>query len=207
MTNKFVVKLGLDLKSFSERVTFGRDVHTHMDGNSNFGTPSPTILELETATDNLEVALVAAQQGGTLLTEQLHVRVSEFDTLMTAMGNYVDGVARGNREIILSAGMEAKNESTPAPLPDRVSGLEVSLGPVSGSLDLDWDRMPFGRVYLVYMRADTDPVDDWTFLGNSFPSKYTVSSLTIGARYWFKVEAQGTAGKGEASDPASSLVI
>ena len=204
MTTKFVVKLGLTSKSYADKVDFGRAVVLAITGNSNFSVPGPpSLAELTTATDELQDAHVAAEHGGTLLTEQLHTKADVFDELMTAMGKYVDNIARGNREIILSAGMEAKKERSPQPAPDRVTGLEASIGKLSGSIDLDWDKMLYARVYLLYMRADSD--SEWTFLGNIFPSKHTVSGLISGTRYWFKVEAQGTAGKSEASDPSTSL--
>src|SRR3569832_1409372 len=117
---KFVVKLNLNRKSVLMKIEFGRQVETAMTGNPNFTTPSPTLPIIKTATDDLEAAYNAAQGAGPLQTALMYEKEAEWDVLMTALGNYVDNIAKGSDSIILSAAMETKRQSTPVGVPARV---------------------------------------------------------------------------------------
>jgi hypothetical protein len=105
---KFVVKLSLDRKSIPVMIEFGRHVVISMTGNANFTTPSPALAAITTATDELETAFNAAQGAGPLQTALMYEKERAWSILMTALGNYVDNVAKGEQSIILSAGMETK---------------------------------------------------------------------------------------------------
>ena len=107
---KFKVKLSLAAKNVPDKVEFGRTVHIAMTGNANFTTPSPALTALKTATDDLETAYNARQSGAHLAVAQMHLAEEAFDTLMTALGAYVDNVAQGAEDIILSAGMERRKQ-------------------------------------------------------------------------------------------------
>ena len=45
----------------------------------------------------------------------------------------------------------------------------------------------------------------WHFLANSRKCAYPATGLTTGTRYWFRVTAEGAAGPGPASDPATNV--
>jgi hypothetical protein len=181
-------------------------VFSAMSGNLNFALPAPyTLLDLQAATAALSSAYDEALGGGTLLTATMHGKEVVFDTVMTAMGKYVDGIAQGSETIILSAGMETKKQREPQPLPARVTGLEALVGSHSGEIDLNWDVVLYNRASEIFMRADTDPVNAYVSIKVCFPTHFTVTGLTSGLRYWFKVVAHGTAGAAEPSDPATSL--
>ena len=204
---KFVVKLGLFRKNVPVKIEFGKHVHLNMTGNANFMTPVPTLANLLTATTDLETASNNAAGGGVLFTSIMHDKEAAFDELMTAMGNYVDGVAKGDETIIRSAGMEVKKQKTPAGVPAQVAGLEAHSGSMERAIDLNWKSV-FGKlIYLVYMKADGEADDQYKLVAKPSKSKVTIEGLISGNKYWFRVEAVGSAGTGALSDPAMSRAL
>ncbi len=204
---KFVVKLGLSRKSALVKVEFGKHVHGLMNGNANFTTPSPTLAALLTATTDLETAVDNADGGGTLLTSKMHDMEVVFDEVMTAMGNYVDSVAVGAETIIKSAGMETKRQRSPVGIPAKVAGLAATSGKKEGEIDLSYSKV-FGKlIYLVYIKADGEADDLYKLIAKPSKTKVTIVGLTSGSKYWFRVEAVGSAGTGALSDPAMSRAL
>src|SRR6185369_1760414 len=99
---KFKVKLSLDKRTVDNKVELGRAVHGAMSTNPIFITMNPTAPQLKTVTDDLEAANTVRQGGAHLAVAQLHLAEEDFDTLMTALGAYVDNVAQGAEDVILS---------------------------------------------------------------------------------------------------------
>jgi hypothetical protein len=207
---KFVVKLNLQKKSIPQKIELGKGVVLAMTGNPLFGTvTNPTILLLNAATTALETALngVTAAGGGTSLTAIMHQKEDAFDVSITGMGRNVDNIAKGDKVIILSAGMEADKEREPAQLPGTPTALEAKPGDMPGTVDLKWKRPQFGLFFNVYASTDPPNANSWVLKGQTTKSKATISGLNSMTSYWFKVEAIGTVGTGPQSDPAKSVVL
>jgi len=201
---KFVVKLELSKKSVPQKIDSGKSVVLAMTANPNFTTPVPPLVDITAATLALEKAAndVEAQGGGTLLTAIMHEKEDAFDTKMTALGNYVDGVATGSETIILSAGMETKKQNAPIGIPAEVTGLEAKGGPLTGEVSLRWKSVKGARTYVIYITEDINNTASFRIIGHSTRAKFPAQNLISGNQYWFKVEAIGSAGTGHASDPA-----
>ena len=201
---KFVVSLNLREKSVPEKIEFGRHVNDFMTiAIGTFATPSPTLASLLISVAEMEAAFNNATDGGKLLTSILHDKEAAFDTLMTALGKYVDNIAQGSETIIKSAGMDVKRDSAPIPSIDKVTGLEAKTGKNTGEVDLDWDVVRGKLVYLVYVKADGETDDKYVLKLVPSASKATITGLTAGTRYWFKVIAVGSRSRyGPDSDPA-----
>jgi hypothetical protein len=207
---KFVVKLGLSKKSIPQKVEFGNGVVAAMTPNAVFaGVANPTVLELKAGTLALQTAMqnVDAAGGGTLLTSIMHQKEEEFDVLMTGMGRNVDNVAKGDKPIILSAGMEADKERQPAQVPGAPTDLLAVQGLLPGTIDLKWKRPDFGLFHNVYMSTEPVTPDSWKLVGQTTTTKFTVSGLVSLSKYWFKVDAFGTVGTGPTSDPATAVAL
>lgn len=66
---------------------------------------------------------------------------AEADVMLTALGNYVENIAKGNAAIVLSAGMEVRAAAAPiGPMPQPQS-LAATEGDMECSIDLGWDRV------------------------------------------------------------------
>ena len=98
--------------------------------------------------------------------------------------------------------MDVKKDSAPVAIV-QVTGLEAKTGKHAGEVDLDWDVVHGKLVYLVYMKADGESDDQYKLKLVPSASKATITGLTAGTRYWFKVVAVGSRSRyGPDSDPA-----
>src|SRR6266851_5514450 len=91
------------------------------------------------------------------------------------------------------------------PMP-KVDGLTVTQGDADGELDLSWNPVKRGlQNYLIELTDDPTGQTGWRFAMNSRKSSAAATGLTSGKRYWFRVTAEGAAGPGPASDPATKV--
>ena len=73
-------------------------------------------------------------------------------------------------------------------------------------MDLRWNAIKRGlQNTLVELTDDPTGQTGWRFALNSRKSTATIKGLTSGKRYWFRVTAEGAAGPGPASDPATKV--
>src|ERR1051326_7681492 len=103
---KYRVKLSLSERDVLNKVEFGGIVNGKMTANPNLTSPLPTMADLLSVTTDLDTAFKDSKHG-VLSTTTLNNAESAYDTLLTALGNYVESVAQGSKEIIESAGMTA----------------------------------------------------------------------------------------------------
>jgi hypothetical protein len=203
---KSVVKLDLHRKTASAKVGFGRNIVTNMTANiATFATPLPSLADVTDATDALETAYTEALDGGLSKTAAKNAAEDVFDTLLTALGNYVDSVAQGDETIILSSGMEVKRQPAPIGIPAQVTSFSAKTGTITGEIVLDWSKVYGAAIYLIYMKANDG--DAFTLAGESTKSKFTVTGLNSAQRYWFKAVAVGSAGAGPESDVSTCLAF
>jgi len=97
-------------------------------------------------------------------------------------------------------------------IPDAPTGLSLAFTSSEGELNLEWSRVlsttskPVSG-YRVFQKSLTG--DDFTQIQQVLdPTKnYTISGLTLGESYTFRVSTYGQGGEGERSDSVSKLVI
>jgi hypothetical protein len=200
---KFRVKLGLDERDVPNKVELGRTVHLNMTGNANFATPNPTLPVLKTATDDLELAFNNSKHG-VLSTALLHEAEEAFDTILTAMGNYVDSIAQGLQAIINSAGMDAAETSHIPIAMVIVTGVEGVSGKLTGEISFKWNKVKGARVYLGWLKELGAPDSDYELKVIVTRRKTVISGLTPGVKYVLILKAVGASGVGPVSDPASA---
>jgi len=203
---KFVVALGLGKLSTPQKIELGNTVVLAMTGNANFTTPSPPLAEITTATGDLETAYNNFQSagGGTSLSAIVREKEEIFDEKLTALGNYVDGIAKGSETIILSAGMKTKKQSAPIGIPAMVENLNAKSGEQTGKIELRWSPVKGARTYIVHMSDDVNNPASYRIMGYPTASNFIAENLEAGKEFWFRIEAIGSAGVGHASDPAAA---
>ena len=88
----------------------------------------------------------------------------------------------------------------------KVDGLTATQGDADGEVDLGWNPVKRGlQNYLIELTDDPAGQTGWRFAGNSRNSSATRKGLASGKRHWFRVTAEGAAGPGPASDPATKV--
>ena len=188
---------------------------TSMTGAATFPAPAPALTVLtaqaKTMRDRIAARDALLQQAQTM-TLQIRADRTALEASLTAEAGYVDGVvaklpADQQAAAITSAGLEvADSTGTPVgPMP-KVEGLTATAGDTEGEVDLAWNAIRRGlQNFLIELTEDPAGLTGWRFAANSRKSTATLPGLTTGRRYWFRVTAEGAAGPGPASSPATKV--
>jgi hypothetical protein len=189
-----------------EKIAKVRQIVTALTDNNNFPNANPTLTLITAGADNLEAAytttLANKQAVKTSITNQT---ISEDDLvqLVSQLARDVENRAGGDETLIISAGMDVKAGPTAPGMPDAPSGLEITIGDHDGELDLSWNPVSGVRSYEIQLSPDPPTNTTWTHAATSTKSSTTISDLTPGTRYWFRVSAITAGGQSDWSDPAT----
>lgn len=201
-------KLELQKKKKTELATFIQNIVTNMTGNPHFTapnpTPSPALATVTAAVTAYSAALADAELKKTaalLATSALNTAKRNLETLATALASYVEGRALGDEGIILSSGMPTRSIGSPNGLLPAPDDLSATAGDNEGEVDLTWDPEDGAVSYEIECKTHTD-ASVWEKVKTVTASKLTVTALTPGLPYAFRVRAINAAGPGAWSDEA-----
>ena len=201
-------KLNFRRLSVPEKIAKAKQIVTALTGNADFPNPVPPLATLTTAANSLETTYNTAQANKQTWKASLPDQATAedaLDKLISQCQSYVESVAGTDEGKISSVGMEPKGPSGPSVALDPTTSLEVANGDHDGELDLNWDRAAGAKSYLIQQSLDPNVATGWTQVGASTKSSITISGLTSGTRYWFRVAAVGAKGQSGWSDPAMKI--
>lgn len=203
------IKLNFANLSVTEKVAKARQIVASLTGNAAFATPTPALAAITAAIDGLETAegeSQTAKQVAKTKTSARNDREDTLDKIMSQLAGYVESVAGDNEEMIRSAGMDTRAAPTSTSgAPGQPQGLNATAGDHEGEVDLSWDTVAGARSYVIEKSPDPPTNSSWTHAGVSTKSRSTVSGLTSGSKFWFRVAAVGTNGQSGWSDPATRM--
>ncbi len=225
------VVLRLDERSTSNKIEYARNTVIKTGLNSLFSSLSGLTASITTAVNALETAYMAAIDGGKTNTSIMNQKEEALDLLLSQLGNSVAAIANGAtatggdaQSIILSAGLDFARPKNKAPLPLAPSSLTgVSIH--EGAVNLKWKSVKYARAYVIEISSDVTAITGggtitpsipesgarvfivWDIADVSTKVKCTISGLTSGTKYAFRVYAIGTAGKGAVSVPVVVKVL
>lgn len=202
------VKLALRDLTIPEKVQLDRQIVTAMTGNANFATPAPTLASITTAVDALEAAFNVAQAARLEAKQKTELQTTaeqQADALVTQLATYVEGTSAGDAAKIQSAGMDVRADGAPIGDLPAPAGLASTAGDNDGEVDLDWDSVRGAKSYVMEKSPDPITATSWQQASLVTKSKGTVSGLTSGTKYWFRVAAIGTSGQSPWSGPATKI--
>jgi Fibronectin type III domain len=207
-----VSKVKLNLRSLSptEKTAKARQIVSSLTGNPDFTTPHPPLAQITAVADALDDAFADVQAAKqTVLTKSslLRERNDDLDSQLRQLTAYIESISGNDESKILSAGVNVKSvvtssAGTPLTAP---TGLSAAEGDHDGEIDLNWDKSKNARSYVIERSVDPPTATSWTHEIVSLKSSTTISGLTSGARYWFRVAAVVTAGQTGWSDPATKI--
>jgi hypothetical protein len=204
---KTKLKLGLDKMSVPQLLGYSTHAVSKMTGNSFFVTPSPALVKVTNATSALQNAFNLAQGAGPAQTAVMHQSRTLLETLLTALGHYVEDVANdplnsstGAEAIILSAGMELK-----AVHPRQKQTFGVDAGDLPGTVVLIAESIKRGAHQWQFTLDLSDP-KAWTDAASTVQATTTLTGLEIGKRYSFRHRGVLPDGHDPWSDPESIIV-
>ena len=197
----FLVKLGLKDQSVANQIVKGRRVLSMMKDNDRFPHPSPSLAEFTALSDQLEEA-EAAMDRSRLKTEKRNAALKLFTGAFKNLQAYVEAVANGNQSIVLSSGFELRNHNTRSLILPAPVGVKAYRNGFSGQVGLKWSPVKGKKVYSIEM-ADSLVSGNWVPAGYSTKAKVTVTGLTPGQLYYFRVRVINPAGLSDWSEVAS----
>ena len=203
------IKLKLKDLSIPEKIAKAELIAGSLTGNASFPTPQPTLATFAQAKDELVDAYNEAQNARQTAKEKTTVqnkKEAALDQLFSQLAAYVESVAAGNEELILSAGMDPRAAAVAATgTPTQPQALAAMAGDYDGQIDLSWDTMDGVRSYVIQQSGDPVTATSWSHGGVSTKSSFTAANLNSGTRYWFRVAAVNSNGQSNWSDPATKI--
>lgn len=202
------VKLNLRGLSTLEIIDLTRRVVRALTGNPAFPNPQPPLAALTAAADELETSNNNVETSRQQTTTNVQIRDDKLEAdiaLLRQSAAFVEAVAGDNEALILSAGMDVRSapsfQTQPAGAPGNLS---VSQSDHEGTVDAHWDTVK-GASYEIQKSIDPPTATSWVHAAVSVKSSVTITGLTSGTRYWFRVAAVTSAGQSGWSDPATKI--
>lgn len=202
------IKLNLKQLPISEKIAKARQIIAALTGNAHFTTPTPALAAIKTAADDLEVATAdvqAARQAVKTKTSTQTQKEDGLDQLLNQLSAYVESVAGTDDTLIHSAGMDTRAKASASTTPRQPQSLSATAGKRDSEIALSWDKVDGAKSYIVEQSLDPPTATSWAHAGVSTKARTTISGLTTGTRYWFRVTAVGAIGQSGSSDPATMI--
>tara|TARA_R110002072_G_scaffold236965_1_gene394466 strand:+ start:5818 stop:6441 length:624 start_codon:yes stop_codon:yes gene_type:complete len=188
-----LVKLDWNRKSVPEKLIKGGYILQQMTLNATaFLTPNPALPDVQLAFEDLVQKTTAAQAGGYALTFAKNEAELAFDELITQLASYVQNISGGKESIIIQSGMDVRKTPSPIPPPPQVENLDALPTRTTGEVQLTWDTLGRNYDYQVEQWVENEKGDGfWDRIGLPSKSKFTVTGLTTGTVYRFRVAGIG----------------
>lgn len=202
------VKLNIRGLSVPEKIARARQIIAAMTGNPNFPSPQPPLAQLTAAVDQLEADYAAAQaarQEARARTTAVNEAEEAVNRAFSTLGAHVESASGGDEGKIQSAGMDVRAPSTSSGVLDAPETLNATQGDMEGEIDCSWDKVERARSYIIEVSADPPTSTSWKHAAVSTRSQVTVSGLSSGTKYWFRVAAVSPQGQSAWSNPAAKI--
>jgi hypothetical protein len=180
---------------------FGQSVVTAMTNNSNFLNPYPVLGLLQTALGILNAAIAAQHPGNKLSTEAVKAAKMEVNRILKALAAYVEFESNTDVLKAMSSGfnlVQGANHS-------GGNIFSATQGVLSGTVDLSSPAI--GGAYAWEFTLDPIIAANWQSATTTILASYTITGLTPGLKYWFRVAAITNEGQQPFCDPIMVHVI
>lgn len=199
MKRKAKFDLGMPIPQKTQRA---QEIVNALTDNVSFPAPVPALNTVQAAIDELTAAYQAALDRSLSAKALQRTKNEALNDNLRPLRDYVNEVAQGDEDLVLSSGFEASKIPSPVgPMP-QVEDVKGQGGKGDGSILLRWKSIYGAKNYVVEMSED-----GVVYTPHSYPTKAndTIADLEIGKFYHFRVAANGAAGLGGYSDSYKAL--
>lgn len=207
--NRTMTKFKLELKNktVADKLSLGANHITAMTGNAAYpaATRVPTDAQVQTAQDDLAAADAAVAAAETIWKQKIQVRdqkAEAWDTVIAARANNCEAVTPNDLAALASTGFPLRSAGGPVGQLPAPADLKATATANDGQIDVRCKAVSGASTYEWQQRLHTDATG-WQALNMTTTSRITVSALTPGTVYAFRVRAIGSAGAGTWSDEAT----
>lgn len=193
-------------------------VHSSMSGHPHYDVSSwppkvAPLSELATTIDLFRDAIHAAQtHDSNKIAERNRIRAT-LEDILQQLAAYVEFAAHGDVVIMASAGFDLRRDTTPVGGRNQIlpapSDFRVAHGQRSGTVDLHVAREVGAKSYHVQV-TEGDPMVEANWrpaLTSANGSRITLTGLTPGHTYWFRICCVSAPGYGLWTEPLSLMVV
>jgi hypothetical protein len=189
------IALKLDRRNPSDIIQFAGNIHTQMLANSTiFTAPTVTMSDLKSAIDDLEAAQQATFNGGKSVTRTRNEKLLTVRKYLISLASYVTSISMGDATIMDMAGMPLKTRGPrryeTLDMPENLHAFVLR----QGVIGLKWSSVHNAKAYAIEFCADPLTGNDWKPGMCNSGCNGSVSDLTPGKKYWFRVRALGSQG-------------
>jgi hypothetical protein len=177
-------------------------VATMMAGNTNFTSISGKVTAFTAALTTLTTASAAYETAR----QQADQKLTERDDAVRALQDEYRQLASAAEGVTMDAaeleggGWELRGQAAPLGQVAAPGNLSARFGQMAGSVDLDWSRVRGAASYV--LDCAPNPNGPWTRAYEGTRAGCTLSGLTSGSLYYFRVAAIAANGLGPWSDIA-----
>jgi hypothetical protein len=187
---RFRVKLGLRGLKDSQKADKGENIHGKMNGNPNFVTPNPDLADFLTGVTEYRTAYENALDNSKPNKAILRTKRAAFNVLYRQLAAYVDNVANGDENIILSAGFETVNPPLSYVM-TQVKNVQGVPGLHTGEMIVEWDKVAGAHFYLGYIRVAGETGNKFQLEVKTTGTRGVVNGLQPAGLYEVVIEACG----------------
>jgi hypothetical protein len=188
-------------------ITDSRGIVADMTDNPHYPTPTPTLAVVTTAINDFETAVTNAEDGGKTLTAIKREKRAALEQLMRQLASYVQVACNGDMAALLSSGFPVQKPTRePIGVLQAPANLTVTFGPRSGELRASAEPVNGAGIYNWQLSTAANPAQLIQTLQTTAASN-TFTGLTPGVVYQVVVNAVGSAGPSDWSDPISQMAV
>ena len=202
----YILNLGLARITPSTLLVKVRNMVSKLTGNAAFPTPTPPLVDVTAAADELEAAIIAHEANpgpGEVL--QRSIAFQHMKGLYIDLGGYVQAASNGDIDLIKSAGGVVRRSASPIgelPAPKKVAAIST---PFPGRIDISWGGVRGRAMYEPEIcEGDPNVEANWSVLFLTTKNRHSITGLKSDTVYYFRVKAIGTAGASAMSDLAAA---
>jgi hypothetical protein len=188
-------------------ITKAQVIHDSINENAYYPSPEPALADLQTATNDLQAAIVKAKNGSKEDTAEKNAKRQALVDLLHRLSYYVQVTSKGDEATILSSGFDVNKQSGTVGVLPKPENFKVSTGGNKGTIELSCDAVDHANFYeYMYTKAPVTATSVWT-TRTATKRKLLIEGLTSGQQYIFKMAAGGSDPNRTWSDEIASYVL
>jgi len=203
------IKLELSTKTVDEKVAQGNAIRAGMTNNPDFPNPSLPLAKFDTFINTMAAKMVARDQAfeaAKAATAELHAAERAYDSAVSQLGAYAEGVAGADVQKLESAGFALRKTPEPTVGLDMVTDLKLTSNCYGGVLLARWKPLRGTKSYEVQICADPPSETCWRSIKPSPTSSEKIEDLVSGTKMWVRVRGVARNLVGPWSQPAGKIV-
>jgi hypothetical protein len=187
------IKIGVAKLNASALVMFTNRVILNLIENPHFPDPTPTLEELEMKRSKLAKEEVIAINRVTEAVFNRNQTAEELKDLLRELAHYISLKSKGDPSMILSTGFGIRKKYSTSSAPQSPVIKKIERTSKEGEVLLRWSPIKNAVSFSVEITQGKpqNPDTVWTQVGYTSKSKFTVTQLTRGQDYYFRVQSIG----------------